>query len=945
MSRPPAAPGDAPLDPTHASGQREAPAAPAAATVALSPAPTAEEAPAAAEDSSECPTLFHAPSAQAGTAAPSDTAAGTLEHRPAPPPEPAAPARTTPAEKGKKPPPGEAPQSVAGYDILDTLGRGAMGVVYKARQRGLNRLVALKMILSGEHAEARELARFQAEAEAVARLHHPNIVQIYEVGEEQGRPFFSLEFVDGTGLDRKAGGTPMVPHEAAALVLKLAEAMEYAHKSGIIHRDLKPANVLLAADGTPKIGDFGLAKKLDEDAGQTRTGTVLGTPSYMAPEQAEGRLGEVGPLSDLYSLGAILYELLTGRPPFKGSTVLDTLHQLRTMEPVPPVQFQPGVPRDLETIALKCLQKDPARRYAGCAALADDLRRFLAGEPILARPVGRAERAWRWCKRNPRVAALSGAVVGLVLLGVAGLAAFAAVVKHEKDQTELARVEADKNAKEAREQEGIAKEKKEEADRNASLAREKKEEADRSAAAAKESEKRAKATAQLTVAQMIDLGGKLHRRLSAQDTPEVRRLREEVLTTLRESLVTMSKGVEDLGITSFGQAFSYQTLGDLLANLGAKQEAVRAYQHSYDLIKRVADAEPDDDVARGNLGVIVMRLGNVALDLEGDAWTARTRHAKARDLHHDILTHPRSGYYSDVDAKRIVSHDDVALGKSSLALGQPAEARKWFEESLEYRRAWSGAEPANVSASSYITESLLWQGVASSHLGDEKATREHFAEALRLTKELVEKYPKSFSFKGDLAEIQGAWGDALLRLGDREGAEAAYLDSLKNVRLVIANRPDDLAPQQALALALARLGACSAGRNKPAEAEKHFGEALKLETALLNVEPANVSRQAARVLALAHAGKTAEAAAEAAKVQARVGKSPELLLQVARCYATCAAADAPNRAEHVKRALAALRAATEKDYKDPVWLETDPDLAPVRGEPGFKAVVARVKGR
>jgi tetratricopeptide (TPR) repeat protein/tRNA A-37 threonylcarbamoyl transferase component Bud32 len=864
-----------------------------------------------------------------------------------------------PAEKGKKPTFPEAPQSVAGYDVLGTLGRGAMGVVYKARQRGLNRLVALKMILAGDHAGERELARFQAEAEAVARLHHPNIVQIYEVGEEQGRPFFSLEFVDGTSLDKKAGATPLPPLEAAVLVQKLAEAMEYAHKNGIIHRDLKPANVLLAADGSPKIGDFGLAKKLDEDAGQTRTGTVLGTPSYMAPEQAEGRLDDVGPLSDLYSLGAILYELLTGRPPFKGSTVLDTLHQLRTMEPVPPVQFQPGVPRDLETIALKCLQKDPARRYAGCAALSEDLRRFLAGEPILARPVGRAERLWRWGKRNPRVAALSATVVGLVLLGVAGLASFAAVVKHEKDQTELARIDADKNAKEAREQEATAKEKKEEADRSAALAKEKQEEADRNAAVAKEkkeeadrnaaaatkNEVRAKATAQLTVMQMTELGRKLHMRLSAQDTPEMRRLREDVLTLLRDSLVTMSNGVQELGITNFGQAFSYQVLGDLLANLGAKHEAVKAYQHSYDLIKRVVDAEPDNDLARGNLGVMVLRLGNVALDLEGDAWTARTRHTKARDLHYEILTHPRSGYYPEVDGKRLVSADDVALGRSLLALGQAAEARKWLEESLTYRQAWSDAAPQNVAARSYITESHMWLGIAAAHLGDEKAAREHFAEALRLTKNLVEKYPKEFSFKGDLAEIQGAWGDALLRLGKGDDAEAAYQDSLKNVRLVIDHKPDDLAPQQALALALARLGVSSAGRSKPAEAEKHFAEALKLETALLNVEPANVSRQAARVLALARAGKTAEAAAEASKVQPRVAKSPELLLQVARCYATCAAADAPNRADHVKRALAALQAATEKDYKDPVWLETDPELEPIRGEPGFKAVVARVKGR
>ena len=265
------------------------------------------------------------------------------------------------------------PQSVAGYEILGVLGRGAMGIVYKARQRGLKRLASLKMILAGDHASEVGLTRFRSEAEAVAHLQHPNIVQLYEVGEDEGRPFFSLEFVEGSSLNKKLHGTPFPPKEAAALVQKLAEAMHYAHAHGIIHRDLKPSNVLLTQDGTPKIGDFGLAKQVEEDSGQTKPGTVLGTPSYMAPEQAEGKLNEVGPLSDQYSLGAILYELLTGRPPFKGSSIFDTLQQVRTREPVPPIEFQPGVPCDLETICLKCLRKDAARRYASDLALAEDL--------------------------------------------------------------------------------------------------------------------------------------------------------------------------------------------------------------------------------------------------------------------------------------------------------------------------------------------------------------------------------------------------------------------------------------------------------------------------------------------------------------------------------------------------------------------------------------------
>jgi tetratricopeptide (TPR) repeat protein/tRNA A-37 threonylcarbamoyl transferase component Bud32 len=310
---------------------------------------------------------------------------------------------------------------VAGYEILGELGRGGMGVVYKARQKKLNRVVALKMVLAGAQAGERQLARFQTEAEAVAQLQHPNIVQIFEVGDHDGLPFFSLEFIDGDSLAHKISGKPRPPLEAAATVELLARGMAVAHDRGIIHRDLKPANILLTAAGVPKISDFGLAKRLEDDSSQTKHGTLLGTPSYMAPEQARGDTADVGPLSDLYALGAILYELLTGRPPFVGATMMETVLQVRSQDPVPPTRLQPKCPRDLETICLKCLQKEPNKRYAHCQALVDDLRHFLDGEPIKARPVGRIERAWRWCRRNPRIAALSAVVGGLLLALTAAL--------------------------------------------------------------------------------------------------------------------------------------------------------------------------------------------------------------------------------------------------------------------------------------------------------------------------------------------------------------------------------------------------------------------------------------------------------------------------------------------------------------------------------------------
>jgi WD40 repeat protein len=355
------------------------------------------------------------------------------------------------------PAPGTRLRYFGDYELLEEIARGGMGVVYKARQVSLNRTVALKMILAGELAGPAEVQRFRTEAEAAANLQHPHIVAVFEVGEHQGQHFFSMEYIDGPSLARLVRHNPLPPARAAGYVATVARAIHHAHVKGVLHRDLKPANVLLDHADTPHVTDFGLAKRVDGKSGLTATGAILGTPSYMAPEQASAQRGEVGPLSDVYSLGAILYELLTGRPPFQAETPLDTVLQVIGNDVVAPRLLNPALPRDLETVCLKCLEKDPHRRYPSAEALADDLDRWRRGEPIRARPVGTVERAWRWCHRNPAVTGLLAAVAACLLAG-AGVSTYYAVEARDRaEQAEQNADRADRNAGRADREAGLAR--------------------------------------------------------------------------------------------------------------------------------------------------------------------------------------------------------------------------------------------------------------------------------------------------------------------------------------------------------------------------------------------------------------------------------------------------------------------------------------------------------
>jgi WD40 repeat protein/tRNA A-37 threonylcarbamoyl transferase component Bud32 len=349
------------------------------------------------------------------------------------------------------------PARFGDYELLEEIARGGMGVVYKARQLSLNRIVAVKMILTGQLASGADVKRFRAEAEAAANLQHPNIVAIHEIGQHDGQHFFSMDYVEGQNLAEFIGQKPLPPKEAANYLKTIAEAIHYAHNHGILHRDLKPSNILIDPSGQPRVTDFGLARQMKGDSDLTVSGQVLGSPNFMPPEQATGKRGQLGPHSDVYALGAILFYMLTARPPFAGESMTETLHLVVNTEPPSPRLLSPGMPRDLETICLKCLSKEPQRRYANAGELADELGHFLRDEPILARPMGKVGKTWRWCRRNPLVASFAGATALLLLALAIGSPIAAFRINRARQATETALGESTKQQRLAAEQELLAR--------------------------------------------------------------------------------------------------------------------------------------------------------------------------------------------------------------------------------------------------------------------------------------------------------------------------------------------------------------------------------------------------------------------------------------------------------------------------------------------------------
>jgi tetratricopeptide (TPR) repeat protein len=819
--------------------------------------------------------------------------------------------------------------TLPGYEILDLLGRGGMGVVYKALQSSLKRVVALKIIRAGSSAGPDDLARFHTEAEAIAQLQHPHIVQIYEIGEHDGLPYLSLEFVGGGNLKDYLAGTPMPPRDAAMLAETLAQAVFAAHERGIIHRDLKPANILLAGDVLmrpppdgarlpaaaliPKITDFGLAKQLDTDSGLTQAGQVMGTPSYMAPEQAAGLADQMGPRVDVYALGAILYEMLTGRPPFRGATVQETLEQVRSQEPVSPRLLNDRIPRDLETICLKAMAKEPARRYQTARELAADLRRFLAGQPVLARPVPAWERAMRWCVRNPRVAALFGAVAILLMTVAVGSLAAAWKISREKERAE----------------------------NNAQAEKQAREKANLNAQEAKESQALASKQAELALQTVYDVVTKADEKL--KDKEAMGPLRQELLEIAMGNLGLVARELVASGKADRTMGAAVQRMGTFYEQMGRTDDAIGAYKNALTIFDRLIERYPEEDRNRANAAVCYDNLGDMGREVEPDPKVVFTYYQKALELRQALVSSPQNAAIPMKECRELLSISCVKLGTLALWIGDPAQALAYGRKALEHSLAAAAVDPKDVRGARLNTSgALLILGRACAHQGLAEEGRGHLDQCRKLRQEMVQAEPSSVTARQELGRALEACGDLEMELGRFPEARDWYHQAQEVFAGMAEKDPSNPEIRWYLANARSALGLAQQSLHAP-QAEQSFRSCLKTREVLLKDDPQNRERKIELMLALARLGQHEAASTLAQEVAAHAPRHPGVLFAVACGYGECIRAvnDQALQNRYADKAAGALTQAVAHGYRDSHCLQTHPDLQPLRHFPIFKSVLTQ----
>jgi tetratricopeptide (TPR) repeat protein len=849
--------------------------------------------------------------------------------------------------------------AVGDYELLEEIGRGGMGVVYKARQRSLGRLVALKMIRGGPGASAADVARFRGEAETIASLNHDHIVAIYDVGEKDGRLYFTMKLIDGGSLDRDRGRFRDDPRSAARLLATVARAVHHAHQRGVLHRDLKPSNILLEAGDKAYVTDFGLAKRLRGhaspagEASLTHSGDVLGSPRYMAPEQTAGRKAEVTTATDVYGLGVVLYVLLTGQPPFAGEDLVALLEQVTTAEPKPPRLCNRRVPGDLDTICLKCLQKEPGRRYGSAEALADDLERWLRGEPIRARPVARVERVWRWCRRNPALALLSVAAAAAVLVAVGVLL---------DSRVKIGR---------ALQQEGRQRER---AERSYRLAREGLEQCvqkvvddPRLQGGPLEDLRRSIREAEKAFYErFVDLQGsdpafqleraRVYRRLAflSQELGS----KDEAIEHYRRAVAISSKLAADHAEVTEYQAdlwTSYNNLGEMCRQAARMQEAEQPLQDALGVARALVRDHPEDieyqfDLARNQINRgLLFRETNRPKEAE-----------QAYDEARAVLQAALGRHPDHAECQSELARAWHELGLVYKDSGRPKEAERAFEDSLGLRRALAHDHPLETPYRLYLARNLsnlgTWFGETQQLLRAEQS----LTEAIALLRDLVQQHPVVPEYRHLLAVACVNLGNNYQGAGRFQEAERAKREGVTLLKQLADAAPTFPDYQYSLGNALHNLSTLYL-LSDPGEARRLLEQAIACEQAALQANPKNpVYRFELRanfaLLAevLLRLGEHGEARKAALQVPAFFPDDWQAHTTAAVLLARCvplAEKDATltegKRAEtgreYADQTLAALRRAIDKGFRDGQALEQEPAFAPLRAREEFTQILAGLR--
>ena len=818
---------------------------------------------------------------------------------------------------------------VGAYRILRPIGSGGMGTVYLARQDRPDRAVAVKVVRAGPSADPVRLARFRSEAAAAARLRHPNIVQVHEAGEDDGVAFLAMELVEGESLAARLGRAALHPRAAAELVATLARAVHFAHQAGVIHRDLKPSNILLVSGGVvsgewspdttqhsalsthhsppshPKVADFGLAKILGDVAGdRTESGAVLGTPGYMAPEQAAGH--PAGPAADVYGLGAILYECLTGRPPFKAATPVETLEQVRTRDPVPPGRLQPGVPRDLQTVCLKCLEKEPARRFASAADLAADLERFLRGEPVTARPVGLPVRLWKWARRRPALAAL---VVLCALFAVALAAVTAGYTARLRAEVDRANA----NAAEADRQRGVAA-------NNYRSARD----------------------------ALRRVLGRLDDRRVA-DVPRLMELRRDQMEAALAFYRGVLGGQDDPDPEArLDAALVRAEVGTLEYGLGRPGPAAENFRAA--AVRLEALPEPHRSGRGCRMGL--MECYNHLANLTGPG-----RDGAAEDWFRKSLAEAvalAAAAPDDPLPRDMVAVAEHNLGSFFQVRGRRDVAETHYLRAIELRAGVIARDPAHPGYKADLAEDLLNLGLIYLQTRRNDAAADAFRKAEGLLVPLVAADPAYPRYSLSLAGLYVNWGTLLRFTGDVPGAITKFERAVELADAVRTREPELTAARERAIEAHGSRGLALANAGRDAEAVPEWDLVVELAA------PAQrAGHRATRAVILARAGQHRRAAAEAADLAAGPNPDADTLYNLACVFGqTVAAVRADPAAGFFTRAalaeayaaaaVALLRRLHADGYFRPPDraknLRTDSDFWPLHGRPDFRRLLDAVSG-